>query len=181
MHTDIETVIHDAAAIQDRIAALGHEITQRFQGEDLVLLALLKGSVIFLADLVRRIELPMQMEFVVASSYGDATVSSGTVRLGELPVEQLTGKSVLVVDDILDSGRTLHAVGKTLREQCSVKSVHTCVLLDKDTQRAEELEADFAGFRVDDVFVVGFGLDYRGEYRNLPYIGVLKEEVYGGK
>lgn len=181
LHGDIERILFDAETIDRRIRALGREIAQDFAGEDLVMLALLKGSVIFLADLMREIDRPLEIEFAIASSYGASTKSSGQVALQAFPKQDWRDRCVLVVDDILDSGRTLAAVTKRLQEDCQPKRIKTCVLLDKEAPRAAELSPSYAGFRVEDVFVVGYGLDYAGRYRNLPYIGVLKEECWQGK
>lgn len=173
MHRDIEEVLFTEDAIRARIAELGAAITEAYRGDDLVLMALLKGGVIMLGDLMRRIPIPLEIELVKASSYGAGTVSSGRVEIEVFPEASFKGKRLLVLDDILDTGRTLKAVVDRLKAR-GAEDVRTCVLLDKKARRAEGFEADWSGFPVDDRFVVGYGLDHAGRYRNLPYIGVLK-------
>ncbi|HMS17027.1 MAG TPA: hypoxanthine phosphoribosyltransferase [Planctomycetota bacterium] len=179
MHTDIERVLFSAETIQARVTALGREITERIRDrKEVVILGLLKGSVLFLADLVRSIDLPVKLEFAWVSSYGHGTESSGNVHLKVFPDEDLVGRTVIIVDDILDTGRTLHSVKSRLLTDHGVADVQTCVLLDKAARRVAPVKADFVGFEVEDVFVVGYGLDYQDHYRNLPYIGVLHERMY---
>lgn len=178
MHRDIKDVLFPAEAIHDRVQILGAQIASDLKDETVVVLALLKGGVIFLADLIRAINRPLQLDFAWAASYGDSTESAGNVELKVFPDEDLSGKTVIVVDDILDTGRTLKAVCERLRTERGVPEVKTCVLLDKKARRAVDQDADYVGFPVDDLFVVGYGLDYAGRYRNLPYIGVLKEHCY---
>jgi hypoxanthine phosphoribosyltransferase len=178
MHQDIHQVLFDEGRIRARVADLGKAISERHAGSDLVVVALLKGGVVFLADLIRSITIPIKLDFAWASSYGNRTESSGEVRLRVFPDDDLSGKRVLVVDDILDTGRTLHQVCAKLESDLGAAQVETCVLLDKPTRRAVNLKADYVGFVVDDVFVVGYGLDFADHYRNLPYIGVLKPSCY---
>ncbi|MEZ6194346.1 MAG: hypoxanthine phosphoribosyltransferase [Planctomycetota bacterium] len=177
MHQDIQEVLFSEEQIRERLRALGGEIAREYGGDDLVLMALLKGGVVFISDLMRHIPIHLEIDFIQASSYGDATVSSGHVGIKVFPEKSFAGKRILLLDDILDTGRTLKTVCDRLREQ-GARDVRTCVLLDKKARRSEELEADWAGFEVGDHFVVGYGLDYAGKYRNLPYIGVLKERCY---
>jgi len=178
MHRDIKEILFSKEAISARVTSLGVEISRDHQGEDLVLLALLKGSVVFLADLIRAISIPLHLEFAWVSSYGAGTTSAGQVDLKLLPEEDLKGRTVMLVDDILDTGRTLKTVSQCLKEENGAGLVETCVLLDKKARRAVPQEADYVGFPVEDHFVVGYGLDHAGRYRNLPYIGVLKERLY---
>jgi hypoxanthine phosphoribosyltransferase len=179
MHQDIQHVLFDEARIRERVAALGAIISKRHAGADLVVVALLKGGVVFLADLIRSISIPIKLDFAWASSYGAGTESSGSVQLRVFPDDDLSGKTVLVVDDILDTGRTLHQVCSRLKATLGARAVETCVLLDKPARRVVDLKADYVGFSVEDVFVVGYGLDFADRYRNLPYIGVLKASCYG--
>jgi hypoxanthine phosphoribosyltransferase len=178
MHHDIHRVLFDEARIRGRVAELGAAISRRHEASDLVVVALLKGGVVFLADLIRSLSIPMKLDFAWASSYGAGTESSGHVKLRVFPGDDLSGKTVLVVDDILDTGRTLHQVCGKLKADLGARHVETCVLLDKPMRRAVDLRADYVGFTVDDVFVVGYGLDFADNYRNLPYIGVLKASCY---
>lgn len=178
MHHDVERVLFDAETIRARIAELGAEIGARHAKDDLVVVALLKGGVVFLADLIRAVPIPLKLDFAWASSYGEGTVSSRDVRLKVFPNDHLDGKTVLLVDDILDTGRTLAAVVARLKRDLGASRVLTCVLLDKAARREAAVEADYVGFKVDDHFVVGYGLDFADRYRNLPYIGVLRPELY---
>ncbi|HYC77520.1 MAG TPA: hypoxanthine phosphoribosyltransferase [Planctomycetota bacterium] len=178
MHQDIERTLFTPEEIRRRIAELGAEIARRHAGEELTVVALLKGGVIFLADLIRSLDLPIKLDFAWASSYGDGTTSSRDVKLKVFPHDDLAGKTVLLVDDILDTGRTLAAVTDRLKRELGAKDVRLCVLLDKAARREVPVRADYVGFVVEDVFVVGYGLDYADRYRNLPYIGVLKPEAY---
>lgn len=178
MHQDIQSVLFQEDRIRTRVKELGVAMTRDLAGRDVVLLALLKGSVVFFADLLRAIDLQLKVDFAWVSSYGSATVSSGTVTLKVFPDEDFSGKTVVVVDDILDTGRTLASVVKKLREERKAADVRTAVLLDKAARRVVPLKADYVGFPVDDVFVVGYGLDYSDRYRNLPYIGVLRAGCY---
>ncbi len=181
MHGDIDRVLFDAETIRKRIAALGAEIAERHAGDDLVVVALLKGGVVFLADLIRAVSIPMRLDFAWASSYGDGTESTRNVKLKVFPDDTLTGKTVLLVDDILDTGRTLASVVARLRQDLGASRVFTCVLLDKAARREVAIQADYVGFKVENFFVVGYGLDYADRYRNLPYIGVLKPALYAGE
>lgn len=166
-------VLIEADRIRDEVRRLAARIEEDYRGKPLTVLGVLKGSVLFLADLVRAIRIPMRLEFLRASSYGDSTRSSGTVELG--PLEgAIRGRDVLVVDDILDSGRTLDAIRRAVRE-AGARSVKTCVLLDKQVARAVPVEADYAAFRIPPVFVVGYGLDYAEQFRNLPFLATFDE------
>ena len=180
MHQDVERVLFSEADIRARVEDLGARITRDLEGKEVVLLALLKGSVIFFADLMRFVSAQIRVDFAWVSSYGATTESSGTVELKVFPDEDLAGKVVVVVDDILDTGRTMSAVVERLRDHHHAAEIRTCVLLDKEARRVTEVRADYAGFEVEDVFVIGYGLDYADRYRNLPYIGVLKPECYEG-
>lgn len=180
MHEEVKEVLFTADRIQARIRELGGAISRDLSGRDPVILALLKGGVVLTADLIRTMDCPVHLDFAWVSSYGGGTVSSGRVELKVFPKEDLSGRTVLVVDDILDTGRTLRAVVDELRETLKASDVRTCVLLDKEVPRAVDVEADYVGFRVGDQFVVGYGLDLDGHYRNLPYIGVLHGPGAGG-
>lgn len=176
MHDDIEKVLIDEAVIQKRLDVLAEKVMADFQGKPLVVVALLKGALLFMADLLRRIPLPMEIECISVASYHGGTETSGKVEFLDKTLPDVKGRSVLLLDDILDTGGTLHAVIGKLTEQGAAE-VKTCVLLTKDIPRERVREADYTGFVIGDEFVVGYGLDYQGRYRNLPYVGILKESA----
>ncbi|NNC89562.1 MAG: hypoxanthine phosphoribosyltransferase [Akkermansiaceae bacterium] len=176
MHEDVERVLIDEQVIGKRLDAMAEEILGEFRGTEFVAVLILKGALVFTADLLRRMPVPLEIECLNVASYHGETESSGKVDFLDRKLPDVQGRSVLLVDDILDTGRTLHAVRARLLEN-GARKVRTCVLLTKDKERAEEVEADYSGFDIGDEFVVGYGLDFRGRFRNLPYIGVLKEEV----
>ena len=176
MRNDIERILIDEAVIEKRLDAMALEIERDFPAGPMVVIILLKGALVFAADLLRRVPRPLEIECLNVASYHGGLESSGKVDLLDRHFPEVRGHHVLLLDDILDTGRTLHAVGQRLLEEGAV-AVHTAVLLAKDKQRAEEVDADYVGFRIGDEFVVGYGLDYNGKYRNLPYIGVLKRSA----
>ena len=161
----------DESTLQARLNAMGKELTKAFKNQHLTVIAISNGATIFVADLIRQIDLPMQLDSITAYSYA-GTESSGDVKmLSQLKLE-IKGRDVLLVDDILDTGRTMKHIVEFLHT-LNPNSVRTCVLLDKPSRRVIEIEADYVGFEVPDVFVVGYGLDYNEYYRNLPYVGEL--------
>ena len=174
---DIAEVLVDEGAIEMKVRELGARIAEDYRGRDLVLVSILKGALPFLADLMRQIPLPLALDFLEVSSYGDATESSGVVRILKDIKNPIDGRDVLVVEDILDTGQTLAFVVEHLRSQRPT-SVRICTLLDKPARRIVPIAIDYRGFEIADKFVVGYGLDYAERYRNLPFIGVLKPEVY---
>lgn len=173
MHNHLESVLFHEQTILRRLDEMGADITADYAGKNLTVLAILHGSLIFVADLLRRIHLPLKIECISVESYHGGTESSGTVTFNQLRMPDFSGEHVLVMDDILDSGRTLKAITDRIRSECNPESVKVCVLLDKKTVRAETVEPDYAGFEIGDEFVIGYGLDYQGRYRNLPLIGTL--------
>ncbi len=177
MHNDVAKVLLTKEEISARIQSLGAEITRDYAGKNIVVVVLLKGAAWFATDLTRAIDLPLRVDFMVASSYGNGTSTSGKVQVKLECSENLEGKDVLLVDDIIDSGVTFAAISDLLK-QSKPASLKTVALCDKAERRINGLDADYVGFKIPDEFVVGFGLDYAGDYRNLPYIGVLKPEVY---
>lgn len=172
---DIERVLIDEDVIGKRLDGIARKVLEDFGGREFVAIVILKGALVFAADLLRRMPVPLQIETLNVASYHGGVESSGRVDFLDRHLPDVKGKSVLVIDDILDTGRTLHAVAERLRAE-GAERVRSCVLLSKDKERAAEVEADFTGFVIGDEFVVGYGLDYRGRYRNLPYVGVLKEQ-----
>lgn len=177
MHEDILTILVTEMQLRDKVTELGERITQDYRGKNLLLLGTLKGAVPFIGDLARAINLPLEIDYMAISSYGNRTQSSGVVRIMkdlEGPIDQ---KDVLIVEDIIDSGNTLHYQMDVLRQRKPV-SLRVCTLLDKERERVKPVIPDYVGFRIPDHFVVGYGLDYAQRYRNLPYIGILKPTVY---
>ena len=164
------------AQLARRVRELARQIERDFTGRDLVVVSLLNGTVMFLADLIRHLNLPLRLDFIGVSSYGHGTVARELVFTKELRLD-VRGRDVLLVDDILDTGKTLRAVVDKLNE-LKPRQIKTCVLLDKPPRRVENIQPDYAGFEIPDLFVVGFGLDYAERYRNLPFVGVLKPEMY---
>ena len=160
-----------------RVKEMGAEITRDFEGKDLTVICILKGAVVFFVDLIREIDLPMTMDFMAISSYGSATKSSGVVQITRDLQRDISGRDIIIVEDILDSGNTLYFLTEYLKTK-GAASVTIATLLDKPASREKPITADYAGFEVPDEFVVGYGLDYCQQYRNMPYIGVLKPEVY---
>lgn len=177
VHDDVKKVLLTKEEIDNRIAELGKQITNDYAGKEIVMICLLNGAAWFATDLSRAIETDMRMDFMVASSYGNGTNTSGNVKVLLDVRTDITNKHVLVVDDIIDTGTTFKAITDMLASR-GVASIKTCALCDKKERRTTGLEADYIGFVIPDEFVVGFGLDYAGNYRNLPYIGVLKPSVY---
>ncbi len=167
---NLETLIQEEE-LQARIAELGAQISKDYEGKELVILCILKGGVMFMTDLVKHITVPLKMEFMVVSSYGDEYKSSGIVKILKDLDEPIHGKNVLIVEDIIDSGRTLGYLKRMLSER-NPESLKLCTLLNKEEQREVEVEVDYTGFKIGDEFVIGYGLDYKQYYRNLPYIAV---------
>jgi hypoxanthine phosphoribosyltransferase len=178
---DIAQVLLTREQISNRVVELGKQISIDYAGKDLILVGILKGCAIFLADLVRNISVPLAFDFVAVSSYGADTKSSGVVRILKDLDESVESRHVLVVEDIVDTGLTLRLsyLLENLRSRRAA-SVKVCSLLDKPSRRRVDVPVDYRGFTVEDQFVVGYGMDYQGKYRSLPYIGILKPEVYGG-
>ena len=159
--------------VDAKIEELGRRISQDFEGEAVHLICILKGSIFFVCELAKRITLPVTIDFMQVSSYGAETKSSGVVRLSKDLDEPLQGKNVIIVEDIIDSGRTLNHLVKLLGQR-NPKSMTLCTLLDKPSRRVMEVDVKYTGFQIPDEFVVGYGLDYDQRYRNLPYIGVIE-------
>ncbi len=180
MHQDIKEVLFSEEQLRDRIRQLGEEITKDYAGQELVLVCILRGSYIFMADLSRAIDLPLSADFIALSSYGKGTSSSGQVELRKDLSDPVEGKHLLIVEDILDSGNTLYYLTNLLKTRHPA-SVRICTLLNKPERREKDIQPDYVGFTIPDAFVVGYGLDYAEKYRNLPYVGVLKPAVYGGE
>lgn len=177
MKDDIREILFTSEQIAERIKELGAEITKEYEGKSLMLLGVLKGCFVFLADISRHIDLDCEISFLTASSYGFSSVSSGKVNLDREITFDVEGKDVLIIEDILDSGITLTALHALVAKN-KPNSLKTCTLLDKPERRQVPFKADYIGFVCPNEFVVGYGLDYGEYYRNLPYVAVLKPEVY---
>ena len=160
-------------AVDERIVELGKHISKDYEGKQVHLICVLKGGVFFMCELAKRISVPVSMDFMSVSSYGDDTKSSGVVKIVKDLDEAIEGKDVLIVEDIIDSGRTLYYLIDILKKR-NPKSVHLCTLLDKPERRVKDVKVDYVGFNIPDEFVVGYGLDYAQKYRNLPFIGVVE-------
>ena len=176
----LDHVLVTPTAIKRRIASLAETINRDYHGKDLMVVAIVNGALIFTADLLRQLRSSLRLDCLRASSYHDGTKASGEPRIVDSMKLDVRGHHVLLLDDILDTGKTLAAVAGMIKAKGAL-SVKTCVLLDKKARRAVPFEADYVGFEIPDEFVVGYGLDFNERYRNLPCIGVLKPKYYGGK
>lgn len=176
MRGDLERVLFDEPAIHRRLNDIAAQVSSDYRDRELTVIAVLHGSLMFVADLLRRIPLPLKLDCVSVASYHGKAQSSGEVVFKEVTVPDVVGRDVLILDDILDSGHTVAAIRETL-ETAKPRSIRVCVLLSKKKQRAWEVTPDYVGFEIEDEFVVGYGLDFRERYRNLPYIGVLRKEL----
>lgn len=174
---DIKEVLCSEEQLHAKIRELGAAITRDYAGKKLLMVSILKGSIMVMADLMRAVDLPLQIDFMNVSSYGAGTESKGAVKiLKDLDVD-IKGMNVLIVEDILDSGITLHNLINLLKQR-GPASIEICTLFSKPSRRQVEVQAKYLGFEIPDAFIVGYGLDYAEKYRNLPYVGILKEEVY---
>ena len=180
MHQDVERILFTQEELARRVGELGEQITADYAGKEVAVASVLRGSYIFMADLTRAIQLPITVDFMAVSSYGSGTVSSGQVEIKKDLSDSIEGKDLIIVEDILDSGNTLYYLMDVLRAR-KPASIRICTLLDKPERRSKPIAADYVGFSIPDAFVVGYGLDYDEKYRNLPYVGVLKPEIYEGE
>ncbi|WNR44786.1 hypoxanthine phosphoribosyltransferase [Paenibacillus roseipurpureus] len=177
MYSDIQEVLYSEEQIQGKIKELGDLLSAEYEGKNPLVICVLKGAFIFMADLVKQIRVPLEIDFMAVSSYGQSTKSSGVVKIIkdlDVPVE---GRHILIVEDIIDSGLTLSYLIDVL-ERRNAKTIAVVALFNKPARRTVELEPDYAGYVLPDEFVVGYGLDYAEKYRNLPFIGILKPEIY---
>jgi len=177
LHNDIQEILFTEEQIQDKIRELGQMISEQYENRNPLIICVLKGAYMFMADLTKRITIPIEVDFMAISSYGQSTKSSGVVKIIKDLDVSVEGRDVIIAEDIIDSGLTLSYLVDVL-ERRNAKSVSIVTLFDKPAGRKVELEADYKGFILPDAFVVGYGLDYAEKYRNLPYIGILKPEVY---
>jgi len=174
---DVEEILIPEEVLQDRIRELGRRISSEYDSKEPLLVGILTGAFVFLADLLRAISIPCRVDFMATASYGTGTESSGIVRILKDLDQSIEGQHVLVVDDIIDTGLTMDYLLETLKARYPA-SLRVCALLDKRPRRLREVTLDFRGFEIPDRFVIGYGLDFAGRYRNLPFIGVLKPELY---
>ena len=177
MLKDVERILITSEEIGARVRELGQQITNDYAGQEILMIGVLRGAVIFMADLARSIKRPMDIDFMAISSYGLSTNSSGVVRILKDLDEVVQGRHLLIVEDIIDSGLTLNYLVENLKSR-KPASVRICTLLSKPDRRKVDVQVDYNGFIIPDYFVVGYGLDYAGKYRNLPFIGILKPEIY---
>lgn len=177
MNNDIEKILFNEEQIAEIVDRLGKTITEDYKDKNLLLVGILKGSIIFMADLMRKLKLPCKTEFMAISSYGDTTRSSGVVRIIKDLSMDIKDYDVLIIEDILDSGNTLSKL-KAMLELRNPKSLKICAFFDKPDRRTANIKADYVGAEIPDEFIVGYGLDYAEKYRNLPYVGVVKPEIY---
>ena len=177
MNDDILRVLYSEEELEAKCAELGAQISKDYEGKNLLLVSVLKGAVVFMTDLMRHITVPCSIDFMVVSSYGSGVKTSGVVKIVKDLDADLAGKDLLIVEDILDTGRTLHYLKQLLQDR-NPNSIRIATLLDKPERRRAAVRADYVGYQVPDEFVVGYGLDYDEKYRNLPYVGILKPEVY---
>jgi len=177
VENDVSEVLITGEEIREKTAELARQITADYKDKDPLLICILKGGLMFLADLTRQIHLPLEIDFMAVSSYGDATESSGVVRILMDLERNIQGRHVLIVEDIIDTGRTLNYIIHNLRTR-GPASIKICTLLNKPARRVLDIPLDYVGFVIPDRFVVGYGLDYGEIYRNLPFVGVLKPELY---
>lgn len=177
MQEDVLRVLFSEEELRAKVQEMGRQITEDYRGKNLMLVTVLKGAVVYMADLMRAIDVPAEIDFMVVSSYGSGVKSSGVVKIVKDLDVPLADKDILIVEDILDSGLTLSYIKKILQDR-GPRSIRIVTLLDKPSRRKVDLTADYIGFSVPDEFVIGYGLDYDEKYRNLPYIGILKPEVY---
>ena len=177
MQNDIGRVLLSEAEIVAKVKELGDKLTEEYRGKELLVVGILKGSNVLMSDLIRQINIPLKIDFMMVSSYGNATESTGVVKIIKDIEQSISGKHLLIVEDIIDSGLTLKYLTEML-ETRKPASIKLCTLLDKPARRKENVDVDYVGFEMPDEFLVGYGIDYAEYYRNLPYIGVLKPEVY---
>lgn len=177
MVNDVKEILFDESTISNKVNELGSIISKEYAGEDLIVIGVLKGANVFLSDLIRKISIPITIDFMAVSSYGHSTETSGVVKIIKDLDNSIEGKNILIVEDIIDTGLTLKYLLENLHSR-NPKSISICTLLDKPERRKVNIDIDYAGFKIPDEFIVGYGIDYAEKYRNLPFIATLKEKVY---
>lgn len=174
----VKEVLYDEETLQKKAKELGEIITRDYDGKKIIVVCILKGAVMFATDLIKQLNLPLEIEFMIVSSYGSSTKSSGVVKIIKDLDQDIAGKDILIVEDIIDTGLTLSYLRDNIFSQRNPNSVKICTLLDKPSGRKVDLPIDYIGFTVPNAFLAGYGLDYAEEYRNIPYIFIMKEEIY---
>lgn len=177
MENDIKEILFTKEQISEKVECLGKQISEKYNGKSPLIVSILKGSFVFMADLVRCIDIPCEVDFMSVSSYGNGVKSSGAVKIIKDLDNTLEGRDIIIVEDILDSGMTLQYILGVFKARGAL-SVSICTLLNKPSRRIADIKVDFNGFDIPDEFVVGYGLDFAEKYRNLPYVGILKSEIY---
>lgn len=177
MTNDIESILLSEQQLQSKVAELAQRITEDYRDKDPLFIGVLKGSFVFMADLIRHVSIPCEMDFMSLSSYGNKSETTGAVRIVQDLNRDIEGRHIIIIEDILDSGLTLNYLVGYLSGR-NPASIRLCALLDKPSRRRAPIQADYVGFEIPDTFVVGYGLDFAERYRNLPYIGILKPAVY---
>ena len=177
MHKDVESILVSQEEINIIVSDIAEKINKDLNDEPLLVVIILKGSTPFAMDLIKKLTMPVEIDFMQASSYGTTTESKGFINMKRDLEQDVTGKNLLIVEDIIDSGNTLNKI-KTLFESRNAKSVRICTMLDKPSRRVVDVKVDYVGKEIPDEFVIGYGLDYCEQYRNLPYVGILKRSVY---
>lgn len=177
MHEDVDAILFHATTILARLDEIARDLTAEYRGKELTIIAVMNGSLMFVADLMRRIPLPLKLDCLSIASYHGGIATTGEVTFKQLSLPDVENRHVLIVDDILDSGLTLHAIREKLLRETRPKSIKVCVLLRKQKTRQASVDADYVGFDIGDEFVVGYGLDYQERYRNLPFVGVLRSDM----
>jgi len=177
MLKDLQEVLITEAEIAEKVAEIAGEISEKYRGKPLIMIGVLKGANVFVADLIRKIDIPLILDFMAISSYGSSTVSSGAVKIIKDLDEDIKGMHVVVVEDIIDTGLTLSYLTKNLESRGAL-SIELCTLLDKPERRTAPIKVHYKGFDIPDEFVVGYGIDFAEKYRNLPFVGILKPEAY---
>lgn len=177
MKNDVKEILFSEEKIQAKVEELGKRINEDYLGKDVTVIGVLKGANIFLSDLIRKMDIPVTVDFIAVSSYGHSTESSGVVKINKDLDFSIEDKDILIIEDIIDSGLTLKYLLENLRSR-KPKSIGICTLLDKPERRKVNIKVDYIGFEIPDEFIVGYGIDYAEKYRNLPYIASLKQEVY---
>lgn len=177
MHKDVESILYSEKDIENIVNSIAKKIQKDYNGKDFIMVGLLKGSIAFMVDLMRKVDLDFSIDFIVASSYGNDTKSSGRVNIQKDISQSVEGKDILIVEDIIDSGHTLDFITKYLLAK-KAHSVKICTLFNKPSRREVDIPINYYGAEIPDAFIVGYGLDYQEKYRNLPYVGILKPSVY---